>query len=166
MIVPMVIVPLVVLSLLPVWMSRRRGGASARAGGGYPESMTAYLASDAEEYLAWLADHHWPDDEYLELERHWRVELDPFGVHGIAGCPVCPGCRRPGDDVWPCHECGLLMHSSCGYGMRRRKIARPYRTRDMRSESVIAEWLCNRCASVVGLDVDRGDEEKGRGLHQ
>ena len=30
-----------------------------------------------------------------------------------------------------------------------------------RAESVIAEWLCNRCTSVVGLDVDRGDE-KGR----
>jgi hypothetical protein len=31
----------------------------------------------------------------------------------------------------------------------------------MGAESVIAEWRCNRCESVVGLDVDRGDE-KGR----
>jgi hypothetical protein len=50
--------------------------------------------------------------------------------------------------------------------MRRRKIAKPYRTRDMDSESVVAEWVCCGCASIVGLDVDRGDEETGHGLHQ
>ncbi|GAB3981544.1 hypothetical protein GCM10029978_082770 [Actinoallomurus acanthiterrae] len=59
-----------------------------------------------------------------------------------------------------------MVHSTCGHGMRRRKIAKPYRTRDMDSESVVAEWVCCRCASIVGLDVDRGDEETGHGLHQ
>jgi hypothetical protein len=156
MIVSIVILPLALLTLVPVMAIRRRESAPAGAAWRHPESMTANLAADAEEYLAWLADHHWPDDEYLDLERDWRSDLDPYDDH-----PVCPGCRRPGSDVWPCHECGLMMHSSCGYGMRRKKISRPYRTRDMGTESVIAEWLCNRCASVVGLDVDRGDE-KGR----
>jgi rubredoxin len=164
-IVAVVILPLAVLSLVQFWMIRRQGAAPARAASEYPESMTAHLAADAEEYLAWLADHHWPDDEYLDLENGWRVEYDPFD-RGTEGCPVCPGCSLPGRDVWPCPECGMLVHSSCGYGMKRRKIAKPYRTRDMGSESVIAEWRCNRCASVVGLDVDRGDEEKGHGLHQ
>lgn len=159
MIIYVVMFPLFVLSLVPTWAARRRGAAAAARG--YPESMTTNLASDAEEYLAWLADHHWPDDEYLDLERSWRDEFDM-----LDGYPSCPGCRRHSRDIWPCHECGLLMHSGCGHGMRRRKIAKPYRTRDMGSESVVAEWICNRCTSVVGLDVDRGDEEKGRGLHQ
>lgn len=156
MIVSIVILPLALLTLIPAIARRRRS--AAEAGRRYPESMTAHLAAGAEEYLAWLADHHWPDDEYLDLERGWRVDLDPLTAYDE---PVCPGCRRPGHDVWPCHECGLMMHSTCGYGMRRRKISKPYRTRDMGAESVIAEWLCERCASVVGLDVDRGDE-KGR----
>jgi hypothetical protein len=160
MIASIVILPLAFLSLVPILAARRRTGETGPYG--HPESMTAHLASGAEEYLAWLADHHWPDDEYLDLERGWQAEIDGTYEDG----PVCPGCRRPGHDVWPCHECGMLMHSTCGYGMRRRKIARPYRTRDMSSESVIAEWRCNRCTSVVGLDVDRGDEETGRGLHQ
>jgi hypothetical protein len=159
MIVSIVILPLALLTLVPVVAVRRRSDVHADAAWRHPESMTANLAGDAEEYLAWLADHHWPDDEYLDLERGWRSDFDPFGAYEDG--PVCPGCHRSGHDVWPCHECGLMMHSSCGYGMWRRKIAKPYRTRDMGSESVIAEWLCNRCASVVGLDVDRGDE-KGR----
>lgn len=123
----------------------------------YPESMTTVLAPESEEYLAWLAYHHWPDDEYLDLEREWRAEIEPLYQE-------CPGCAQRGDDVWPCPRCGLLVHSSCGHGMRRRKIAKPYRTRDMGTESVVAEWICLRCDSVVGLDVDRGDEETG--LHQ
>jgi hypothetical protein len=165
MIVLVLILPLVLLSVVPVSLVRRHGAASAGAGTSrHPESMTANLPADYEEYLAWLADHHWPDDEYLDLERDWRSDLDPLDAHPIDG-PTCPGCGRPGRDVWPCHECGMLMHSSCGHGMRRKKIARPYRIRDMGSELVIAEWRCNRCTSVVGLDVDRGDE-KGRGLHQ
>ena len=161
MIVSILIVPLFVLSVVPVCLVRRY--APPPAEGGHPESMTASLAADAEEYLAWLADRAWPDDEYLDLEREWRMEMDPLGY--AEEPPTCPGCMRPGDDVWPCHECGLLMHSTCGYGMRRKKITRPYRTRDMASEIVVAEWRCNRCTSVVGLDVDRGDE-RGRGLHQ
>ncbi|MFC4909904.1 hypothetical protein [Actinomadura gamaensis] len=32
----------------------------------YPESMTAELDQGDEEYLAWLANDLWPDDEYLE----------------------------------------------------------------------------------------------------
>jgi hypothetical protein len=156
MIVSILILPLALLTLIPAIAKRRRS--AAEAAWRHPESMTAHLAADAEEYLAWLADHHWPDDEYLDLEHDWRVDLDPLRAYDE---PVCPGCRRTGHDVWPCHECGLMMHSTCGYGMRRKKISKPYRTRDMGAESVIAEWLCERCASVVGLDVDRGDE-KGR----
>src|SRR3954454_24983315 len=129
MIVSIVILALGLLTLVPVMAIRRRESAPAGAAWRHPESMTANLAGDAEEYLAWLADHHWPDDEYLDLERGWRSDLDPFGSHEDA--PVCPGCRFPGDDVWPCHECGLVMHSTCGYGMRRKKITKPYRTRDM-----------------------------------
>jgi hypothetical protein len=159
MIVSIVLLPLALLTLVPVMAVRRRDDVPADQARRHPESMTANLAADAEEYLAWLADHHWPDDEYLDLERGWRSDLDPLGTYDDH--PVCPSCRRPGHDVWPCHQCGLMMHSSCGYGMRREKIAKPYRTRDMGSESVIAEWRCNRCESVVGLDVDRGDE-KGR----
>lgn len=159
MIVSVVILPLALISLVPVMAVRRREDVSRGVAGRHPESMTANLAADAEEYLAWLADHHWPDDEYLELEHGWRADLDAFEPHDDR--PVCPGCHRPGNDVWPCHECGLMMHSTCGYGMRRKKISKPYRTRDMGAESVIAEWRCNRCMAVVGLDVDRGDE-KGR----
>ncbi|WP_019634368.1 hypothetical protein [Actinomadura atramentaria] len=39
----------------------------------YPESLTAVLDPADEEYLAWLAAHHWPDDEYLDLERSWQA---------------------------------------------------------------------------------------------
>jgi hypothetical protein len=156
---------LIVLSVVPAWASRRRDASPRTAGNRHPESMTASLSPGEEEYLAWLADHHWPDDEYLDLERDWRAELEP-DPSMIDMCPVCPGCGRPGHDGWPCPECGMRLHSGSGYGMRRRKIAKPYRTRDMNSESVIAEWICSRCSSIVGLDVDRGDEETGHGLHQ
>jgi hypothetical protein len=159
MIVSVVLLPLALLALVPVMAVRRRDHIPADHAWRHPESMTANLAAGAEEYLAWLADHHWPEDEYLDLERGWRSDADPLGTYDDS--PVCPGCDRQGNDVWPCHECGLMMHSSCGYGMRRKKITKPYRTRDMGAESVIAEWRCNRCESVVGLDVDRGDE-KGR----
>jgi hypothetical protein len=154
----MLILPLVLLSVVPVCLVRRHGvDHSGDLTRGHPESMTAHLVGGAEEYLAWLADHHWPDDEYLDIEQEWRSELED------GSCPMCPGCQRPGPDVWPCHECGTLVHAGCGHGMRRTKIARPYRTRDMGSELVVAEWRCKRCASVVGLDVDRGDD---RGLAQ
>lgn len=140
-----------ILAVVPA-IFRPRGAAP-----GYPESMTTVLAPEDEEYLAWLADYHWPDDEYLDLEREWRAENEP--AH--PPYPECPACGERGDDVWPCPRCGVLVHSSCGHGMRRRKIAKPYRTRDMSAESVVAEWLCRCCDSVVGLDVDRGDEETG-----
>lgn len=159
MIVSVVLLPFALLALVPVMAVRRRDEVPADLAWQHPESMTANLAAGAEEYLAWLADHHWPEDEYLDLERGWQSDLDPLGTYDDR--PVCPSCHRPGDDVWPCHECGLMMHSSCGHGMRRKKITKPYRTRDMGAESVIAEWRCSRCESVVGLDVDRGDE-KGR----
>lgn len=34
----------------------------------HPESMTAELDPGDEEYLAFLADELWPDDEYADLE--------------------------------------------------------------------------------------------------
>src|SRR5262245_50994286 len=111
MMLSIVILPLALLTLVPVMAVRRRE-ATPGVVWKHPESMTAHLAGDAEEYLAWLADHHWPEDEYLELEHGWRVDLDPLS--GYDDHPVCPGCRQPGSDVWPCHECGLRMHSGCG----------------------------------------------------
>ncbi|POM23400.1 hypothetical protein BTM25_45530 [Actinomadura rubteroloni] len=39
----------------------------------HPESLTAVLGPGDEEYLAWLAAEHWPEDEYLDLERSWRA---------------------------------------------------------------------------------------------
>ncbi|MFG2000888.1 hypothetical protein ACGFNU_17255 [Spirillospora sp. NPDC048911] len=124
----------------------------------HPESLTAVLEPGAEEYLAWLADHHWPADEYLELEIEWRGELGTLEAPDLTEAPPCPQCRRRREDVWPCPQCGRLLHSSCGHGMRRRQVEQPYRTHGTNSEAVIAEWLCTGCTSVVGLDVDRGDE--------
>src|SRR5262245_39212016 len=97
MIAAIVIVPLAIMSLVQILVSRRRDVTPRRPPRGHPESMTANLASDAEEYLAWLADHHWPDDEYLELERSWQSEFDPLDTYDDR--PVCPGCQRPGHDV-------------------------------------------------------------------
>ncbi|MEV5830381.1 hypothetical protein AB0L25_32930 [Spirillospora sp. NPDC052242] len=137
---------------------------------GHPESLTAVLEPGEEEYLAWLADHHWPGDEYLELERDWRAELG-LDLHGgvpadgpfeALEAPLCPRCALRREDVWPCPACGRLLHSSCGHGMRRRRVAHPYRTRGADFEAVIAEWVCTGCASVVGLDVDHGDEPDRR----
>ncbi|WP_067824077.1 hypothetical protein [Actinomadura kijaniata] len=126
----------------------------------YPESMTAVLEPDAEEYLAWLADYHWPCDEYLDLELRWRHELDPFGTPDPAETPQCPQCLLRLEDVWPCHQCGRLLHSSCGHGMRRREVEHPYRSHAAGFEAVIAEWICTGCTSVVGLDV--GDDDLPR----
>src|SRR4051812_28541949 len=86
-IISVVILPLALLTLIPVMAVPRRdlpGGAASR----HPESMTETLAADAEEYLAWLADRHWPDDDYLDLERGWQSDVDPFGTHEDR--PVCP----------------------------------------------------------------------------
>lgn len=155
------IVLCVCLVLLTAWSlgrTLRPGVRKAEGASGHPESMTEVLEPDAEEYLAWLADRHWPHDEYLDLERQWLAGLDALG-EGPApgpylGPPPCPGCHRHGEDVWPCRMCGRLLHAACGHGMRRRRVPRPYRTRDMQAEVVIAEWICTNCSSVVGLDLD------------
>ncbi len=96
MIVSIVLLPLALLTLVPVMAIRRRDGVSGAAAWTHPESMTAHLAADAEEYLAWLADHHWPDDEYLDLERDWRSDLDPPTARRPPGLPrlPAPGQRR------------------------------------------------------------------------
>ncbi|WP_433337088.1 hypothetical protein [Spirillospora sp. CA-294931] len=55
--------------------------APAAAGAGeYPESMTAELEPGDEEYLAFLADNLWPEDEYLELEASPDSEEDGGGT--------------------------------------------------------------------------------------
>jgi hypothetical protein len=64
--------------------------------GGHPESLTVVLDPHAEEYLAWLADHHWPGDEYLELEWAWRTEDESPATEDRCACPQC---LRHGDDV-------------------------------------------------------------------
>lgn len=133
----------------------------------YPESLTAVLGRDEEAYLAWLADHHWPDDEYLALEEDWAADAAPEGP--VAPAPPasslspadCPRCRQPADDAWPCHTCGRTLHASCGLGMHRRRLDRPYRTPDMRDESVTAEWVCTGCRTVIGLDVEHDGGEAG-----
>ncbi|WUH96188.1 hypothetical protein OHR68_21610 [Spirillospora sp. NBC_00431] len=51
-------------------------GASPTA---HPESMTAELDPADEEYLAFLADALWPDDEYLEPEHTTDGEEEPGG---------------------------------------------------------------------------------------
>ncbi|MGH3239650.1 MAG: hypothetical protein ACRDNL_04665 [Spirillospora sp.] len=43
----------------------------------HPESMTAELDPADEEYLAFLADALWPDDEYLEPEHTTDGEEEP-----------------------------------------------------------------------------------------
>ncbi|GAA3959468.1 hypothetical protein GCM10023085_47360 [Actinomadura viridis] len=48
----------------------------------YPESMTAELEPWEEEYLAFLADDLWPDDEYLDLEHRIDHEGDGEGGTG------------------------------------------------------------------------------------
>lgn len=45
----------------------------------HPESMTAELDPGDEEYLAYLADALWPDDEYAELEHTTDGEEEPGG---------------------------------------------------------------------------------------
>ncbi|GAA4152156.1 hypothetical protein [Actinomadura keratinilytica] len=77
MFVVLVLVSLACLLLVGRWvrpaLSGDRLGAPGRPGGpdgpgGHPESMTAVLDPADEEYLAWLADHLWPEDEYLDAE--------------------------------------------------------------------------------------------------
>ncbi|WP_205718601.1 hypothetical protein [Actinomadura sp. WMMA1423] len=145
------------LGLLTLLATARRGRCRDRSDE-HPESLTAVLDPGDEEYLAWLADHHWPADEYLDLEHEWRVELEFGEPAGHYESPLCPRCDLRREDVWPCPACGRLLHSSCGHGMRRRTVERPYRTHGTNSEAVIAEWICTGCTAVVGLDVDHGGE--------
>ena len=147
MITAAIVISLTVLLLMFLTTVRRTDPSTDE----YPESLTAVLEPAAEEYLAWLADHHWPDDEYIEIEREY----------GTAKC--CPLCKSSDHDIWPCRTCGQLLHDACGCGMRRRLVAKPYRTPDMGSETVIAEWICTRCSTIVALDVD--DEETGSDAH-
>ncbi|GAA2285533.1 hypothetical protein GCM10010402_48920 [Actinomadura luteofluorescens] len=46
---------------------------------GHPESMTAELDPGDEEYLAFVANELWPDDEYLELEHTTDGEEESGG---------------------------------------------------------------------------------------
>jgi hypothetical protein len=145
------------LGLLTLLATARRGRRRHRPENGHPESLTAVLGPGDEEYLAWLADHHWPGDEYLDLENEWLTELEFGEPADHYESPLCPQCNLRREDVWPCPTCGRLLHSSCGHGMRRRTVDRPYRTHGT-NEAVIAEWICTGCTSVVGLDVDHGGE--------
>ncbi|WP_243722630.1 hypothetical protein [Actinomadura sp. 7K507] len=150
------------LGLLTLLATARHGRRRHRPQEEHPESLTAVLGPGDEEYLAWLADHHWPGDEYLDLEYEWIGESEPADPDGPYPSPLCPHCNLRREDVWPCPTCGRLLHSSCGHGMRRRRVDRPYRTHGTNSEAVIGEWVCTGCTSVVGLDVDHGDEPDGR----
>ncbi|NDU74974.1 hypothetical protein GWI34_20415 [Actinomadura sp. DSM 109109] len=144
------------VGLLTLLATARHGRRPDRTGDRHPESLTAVLGPGDEEYLAWLADHHWPADEYLDLEHEWRVELEFGEPADQYESPLCPRCDLRREDVWPCPACGRLLHSSCGHGMRRRAVERPYRTHATDSEAVVAEWICTGCTAVVGLDVDHG----------
>ncbi|XVQ08541.1 hypothetical protein ACQP1W_39210 [Spirillospora sp. CA-255316] len=48
--------------------------------GPYPESLTAELDPWEEEYLAFLADDLWPEDEYLDMEH--TIDFDGEGETG------------------------------------------------------------------------------------
>ncbi|MFC5747959.1 hypothetical protein [Actinomadura rugatobispora] len=48
--------------------------------GPYPESLTAELDPWDEEYLAFLADALWPEDEYLDMEH--TLDFDGEGETG------------------------------------------------------------------------------------
>lgn len=149
------------LGLLTLLATARHGMRRHRSENEHPESLTAVLGPGDEEYLAWLADHHWPGDEYLDLEHEWIGEPNLTEPAGYYESPLCPRCDLRCEDVWPCPTCGRVLHSSCGHGMRRRRVDHPYHTHGTNSEAVIAEWICTGCASVVGLDVDHGDEPDG-----
>ncbi|MEW2355988.1 hypothetical protein [Spirillospora sp. NPDC029432] len=61
-----------------------RRAAEPKPPGPYPESMTAELEPWEEEYLACLADHLWPEDEYLDQEH--RLDHDGDGDCGGGLC--------------------------------------------------------------------------------
>ncbi|MQY09464.1 hypothetical protein [Actinomadura macrotermitis] len=155
-----VLAAVVLLGLLTLLAARRRPRTGAVPGPAaatpHPESLTAVLAAGEEEYLACLADELWPADEYLDLEQQWLYEDDLPDPHTL---PACPQCLLRREDVWPCPRCGRLLHSSCGHGMHRRSVDRPYRAAGMGPEDVTAEWRCTGCTELVGLDVEQGDDD-------
>jgi hypothetical protein len=53
--------------------------AAGDPGGVHPESMTAELDPGDEEYLAFLANELWPEDEYLEPEHTTDGEEESGG---------------------------------------------------------------------------------------
>ncbi len=55
------------IGLLALCLRRTRPPAEPAATE-YPESMTAELEPGDEEFLAWLADQLWPEDEYLDFD--------------------------------------------------------------------------------------------------
>ncbi|MFG2000893.1 hypothetical protein ACGFNU_17280 [Spirillospora sp. NPDC048911] len=70
--------------LRPALTARRDAAETGGAGtddGGHPESMTAELDPGDEEYLAWLADSLWPEDEYLDLDHADDEEGPGSSVH-------------------------------------------------------------------------------------
>ncbi|MFI0445893.1 hypothetical protein [Actinomadura sp. 6N118] len=66
---------------LPVRSTDAGGGEPGDDDGGYPESMTAELDPGDEEYLAWLADSLWPEDEYLDPDHADDEEGPGSSVH-------------------------------------------------------------------------------------
>ncbi|MCP9955154.1 hypothetical protein [Actinomadura madurae] len=94
------------LGLLTLLATARRGRRRPRPETGHPESLTAVLDPGDEEYLAWLADHHWPGDEYLDLENEWLTELEFGEPADHYESPMCPRCNLRREDVWPCPTCG------------------------------------------------------------
>jgi hypothetical protein len=52
--------------------------------GAYPESLTAELDPEDEEFLAFLANELWPDDEYLEFDQ--RLDYDNEADGGGGKC--------------------------------------------------------------------------------
>ena len=79
------------LGLLTLLATARHGRRRPRSDDEHPESLTTVLGPGDEEYLAWLADHHWPRDEYLDLEHDW---LQPGEVN--VGYYLFPAARGKG----------------------------------------------------------------------
>ncbi|WP_395108881.1 hypothetical protein [Actinomadura sp. SCN-SB] len=51
--------------------------------GSYPESLTAELDPLDEEYLAFLANELWPEDEYLDMEPSIDQDNEAEGGGGM-----------------------------------------------------------------------------------
>jgi hypothetical protein len=50
--------------------------------GVYPESLTAELDPEDEEYLAFLANELWPEDEYLNMDHNLDLDNETDGGGG------------------------------------------------------------------------------------